>query len=72
VHECAHIEANRARHNCLPQLELQPKIQPNRATTLYVPLPVFSEDMVSGFRQRAKLLGKKLKHSEIKLLIAGL
>jgi hypothetical protein len=40
------------------------EIQPNRATTLYVPLPVFSEDMVSGFRQRAKLLGKKLKHSE--------
>jgi hypothetical protein len=48
------------------------EIQPNRATTLYVPLPVFSEDMVSGFRQRAKLLGKKLKHSEIKLLIARL
>ena len=49
------------------------KTSHSRATTLYVPLPVFSDNMVSrGSGLRPKLLGKKLKHSEIESSIGGL
>jgi hypothetical protein len=44
----------------------------NCSTTLYVPLPVFAAHIVFAAETKARTLGKKLKHSEFRVVRTGI